>query len=69
MEERINSNRSTKSSNDPAWYRNPVLPGITSSGIPVIAGAKTTLPRAIASISASGIPSLRLVKTITSARS
>ena len=53
----------------PARTKIPSCPAITSSGIPVIAGASTIFPRAIASISTSGIPSLRLVSTTTSARS
>ena len=65
----MESSRATKSSSDPGSYRNPVFPASTSSGMPVIAGARTIFPRAIASISTSGSPSLRLVSTTTSARS
>jgi len=65
----MNCTRATKAPIEPGSYRKPVWPGMTNSGMPVIAGARTILPRAMASISTSGMPSLRLVRTTTSARS
>ena len=66
--EQMKRRRATKSPHDPGSYRYHVLPEVTSSGIPVIAGASTILPSAIASMSTSGMPSLRLVSTTASAR-